>query len=212
MSFSFADGGGSVRTDLVEGFRREWDRLAQPGSWFSGEQRVAIAQIQRAARSGAPSPSVAMPAEVVDAAAMMAAQPAAIRRAWVEELVAAGLTYEEYVEIVGVVSRVAAVDGFHVAFGVALEPLPKPMPGEPSRGPAAPRARIGRAYVPMVGGASIVGALSLVPAESAAQEDIHGPLYMTYGDMADADFRRTLHRTQMELVAARTSAANECFY
>ncbi len=45
-----------------------------------------------------------------------------------------------------------------------------------------------------------------------AQQHLHGPIYLTYEEMADLDFRRGLHRSQMELVAARTSAINECFY
>jgi hypothetical protein len=64
----------------------------------------------------------------------------------------------------------------------------------------------------MVGGSSIVQALSLVPAESAAQEDLHGALYLTYEAMAEPVHRSGLNRVQMELVAARTSAVNECFY
>jgi len=64
----------------------------------------------------------------------------------------------------------------------------------------------------MVGGASIVQALSAVPSEAEAQEDMHGPLYLTYAQMQDLQFVRGLTRPQMELVAARTSALNECFY
>jgi hypothetical protein len=64
----------------------------------------------------------------------------------------------------------------------------------------------------MVGGASITQALSLVDAESVAQEDMHGPLYLTYEGMAEFDYVAGLSRAQMELVAARTSAINECFY
>jgi hypothetical protein len=37
-------------------------------------------------------------------------------------------------------------------------------------------------------------------------------MYMTLGEMGNSDFRQALHRTQMELVAARTSQINECFY
>jgi len=51
-----------------------------------------------------------------------------------------------------------------------------------------------------------------VPAEMEAQRDIHGPLYLSYEQMGLANFQRGLHRSQMELVAATTSALNECFY
>ena len=125
--------------------------------------------------------------------------------------VAGEIGYPAYVELVGVVSRLSAVDTFHLALGIPLEPLPEPEPGEPSQ-MEEPLARHGAAWVPMVGGASITQALSLVDAESTAQEDLHGPLYLTYEEMAELDFVRGLNRAQMELVAARTSAINECFY
>ena len=121
------------------------------------------------------------------------------------------LGYPRYVEIVGITSRLAAVDTFHVGLGVGLEPLPDPEPGDPSNA-EEPSARPGAAWVPMVGGASITQALSLVDAESVAQEDLHGPLYLTYEGMAEYDYVGGLSRAQMELVAARTSAINECFY
>ena len=59
---------------------------------------------------------------------------------------------------------------------------------------------------------SIVNALALVPAEAAAQEDLHGPLYLTYEEMQGRPFERALTRTQMEIVAVCTSLLNECFY
>ena len=64
----------------------------------------------------------------------------------------------------------------------------------------------------MVGGASITQALSLVPAENAELERLHGPLYLTFDEMSDPAIHKGLSRPQMELVAARTSAHNECFY
>ena len=66
--------------------------------------------------------------------------------------------------------------------------------------------------MPMGGGASIVDALVLVPSESAAQRDMHGPLSLTYEGMADLTCAGGLTRAQMELVAGRTSVINECFY
>ena len=54
--------------------------------------------------------------------------------------------------------------------------------------------------------------LSAVPAEMAALEALHGPAYLAYDEMQDPAHTRGLTRAQMELVAARTSAINECFY
>jgi hypothetical protein len=142
---------------------------------------------------------------------MLHAEPAAIRSSTVDGFRAAGLGDPRYVELIGVVSRLAAADGVMRTLGLPLEPLPDPVDGSPTGAVDAAAGR-GPAHVPMVGGASIPQALSLVPAESAAQEDLHGPLYLTYEEMGDLAFVRGLDRTRMELVAARTSAINECFY
>jgi len=141
---------------------------------------------------------------------LLGSNPARASRSWVDSTVAE-LGSSPYVELVGVVSRTAAIDAFHRAMGLALPQLPEPIRGDPT-GIDDPSARTGPAWVPMVGGASIVHALSAVPPEAAAQEDMHGPLYLTYEQMGDLQFARGLSRPQMELVAARTSALNDCFY
>jgi len=209
VAFEFSEVAG-LRADIRRVFRREWDRLALAGTWWSGRERVAIGNEARHARFGQSSPRTILATSDVEAASTVSAKPAAIRREWVNAITT-DLGYPRYVEIVGIVSRLAAIDTFHVAIGTELEPLPEPEPGEPSR-TEEPLARPGAAWVPMVGGASITQALSLVDAESTAQEDMHGPLYLTYEEMAELDFVRGLNRAQMELVAARTSAINECFY
>ena len=64
----------------------------------------------------------------------------------------------------------------------------------------------------MTGPPSIPISLSAVPAEQAALEALHGSAYLTFQQMQDPAYVRGLSRAQMELVAARTSAINECFY
>lgn len=210
MPFDFAEAPVEVRTNIRRLFRREWDRLALAGTWWDAAERGDIARAVRRARSGGDSSPSSLPDSAIATAAAVGAQPAGIRRHWVAGI-AGDLGYARYVEIVGVASRLAAVDTFHTAIGAELEPLPEPEPGEPSHSDE-PQARLGAAWVPMVGGASITQALSLVDAESTAQEDMHGPLYLTYEGMAELDYVGGLSRSQMELVAARTSAINECFY
>ncbi|MDH3606644.1 MAG: hypothetical protein OER12_06580 [Acidimicrobiia bacterium] len=210
MPFAFTDVEVEIRSNIRTLFRREWDRLALAGTWWSGAERGDIARAARHGRFGGDAQPSSLSDGAIEAAAAIGARPAAIRREWVER-VANDLGYPRYVEIVGVTSRLAAIDTFHAAVGTAREPLPEPEPGEPSRS-EEPQARPGAAWVPMVGGASITQALSLVDAESTAQEDMHGPLYLTYEGMAELDYVGGLSRAQMELVAARTSAINECFY
>ena len=205
----FDDAPVEIRPEIGAAFDREWERLAAPGTWWSGAERVAIAGTARAARLGEEPPSSDLPGPAAEAAALLGARPGRARREWVEST-AAELGDPAYVELLGVTARTAAVDAFHRALGFALPAFPEPLPGEPARA-SLPPLRRRAAWVPMPPG-SIAHALGLVPAEDAAQEDLHGPLYLTYDGMGDMTFSRGLDRAQMELVAARTSALNECFY
>ena len=199
-----------VRPEIPAVFVREWTRLASPGSSWDGRQRVEIAAAARAARHGASEPGASLPAIATSAAEILGSTPGRATRIWAESIVST-VGSAAYVELVGVVARASAVDSFHRSLG-AIEPkLPEPRAGEPT-GEQDRAASPGPAWVPMVGGASIVQALSAVPSEAEAQEDMHGPLYLTYAQMQDLQFVRGLTRPQMELVAARTSALNECFY
>ena len=57
-------------------------------------------------------------------------------------------------------------------------------------------------------------ALDLVPAEGRALRAMSGPFYMTEEQMADPSFARHpgLDTAQLEVVAARVSMLNQCFY
>lgn len=48
--------------------------------------------------------------------------------------------------------------------------------------------------------------------DERAMHRLHAALYLAMDQMGDMDAHRGLHRTQMELVAARTSLLNECFF
>ena len=64
--------------------------------------------------------------------------------------------------------------------------------------------------LPMV--PNIVRALSLVPDEVRALRKSSDAHYLPIGQIPDPTVRRALDRMQMELVAARVSALNQCFY
>jgi hypothetical protein len=65
----------------------------------------------------------------------------------------------------------------------------------------------GLAFVP-----NIVRALSLVPDQVRALRRWSDAHYLPVERIPDPTARRALDRTQMELVAARVSALNQCFY
>ena len=55
-------------------------------------------------------------------------------------------------------------------------------------------------------------ALSLVPAEARAFGDLGAVHYFAIDDMMDLTRQRAITRPQIELLAARVSALNQCFY
>jgi hypothetical protein len=190
---------------------REVHRLAAPGTWWTGGERVAIAADARAFRRGDAASGI-LPPPVAEATELVAVAPATIRPAHLERWAAQGLDPLSYVELVGIVSRITALDV--AAFGIGRRPatLRDPLPGDPGRVPAE-GAEVTTGWVPTVGPASAPSSLSAVPAEKEAMFDLHGMLYLPLEEMLDVGAARDgLTRPQLELVAARTSALNECFY
>ena len=169
-----------------------------------------------------------LPENVVEAIHRMRTDPARLSRAWFDRVIARGLAETHYVELVGVVALLAGVDYFARALGIAPFPLPAPVAGEPSRHRPA-SAKLGTAWVPMIapedadgpeadlyGGMpfvpNIMRALTLVPDEARALQRSSNAHYVHVAHIGDPTARRALDRMQMELVAARVSALNECFY
>lgn len=212
--FDFATSPLPIRPDLAAAFRKVWDRLASPGTWWTGQQRIALGEVARAAYSGGKPimPVSELPPPAAAAAQLISSSPAEITAGQIREWEQEGLDAYRYIELIGVVSQVTAVDTFHRALELDLEPFPEPGAGEPSRLHSATPATVTKAWVPMVGPPMIPVALSAVPAEAAALEALHGPAYLRFEEMQDPAVTRGLTRAQMELVASRTSAINECFY
>lgn len=145
-------------------------------------------------------------------------EPARITREWLAGLEADGITLPEYVEVLGIVSQLRAIDAFEFGVGRPSRPLPDPTAEGPSPAIVA-EATINGGWVPTVGPAFPPSVLSSVTAENeAAMEDMHGILYLaaTAGDgytMANMTVVRDgLSRSQMEFIAAQTSLINDCFF
>lgn len=205
MAFALTAATLPVRDDIRAALREEWRRLASAGTWFDGATRVAIAAEARAARREGGTdlfPLVAEATQAISAAAF-------VSRDWIDDFVRRGLAIEEYVEITGLVGRLAAVDTYVEGVGAPQEPLPDPLPGEPSRQPN-PAARWRAAFVPTQTGDGPPYALSAVPAEAQALLDLHAALYMPVEQMGGLASGGDLARPEMEFVAARTSYLNDC--
>lgn len=196
-----------VPSEIDATIDEQWRGLGQPGTWLTGHERVAV--VEAARTTGRPVP--AAPRALTDAARLVAHGAATITSDTVDQLEATGIDRTTYVEIVGVVSRAAAIDTFEAGVGRPLRTLPNPVDGEPTQ-ERVDEARRRAGWVATVGAIRPPTALTSVPREATDQETLHGALYLSYGGMGDLDADRGLHRTQMELVAARVSLLNDCHY
>jgi len=150
--------------DLLGAFDRAWNWIREPGTWWDGATRLAIAAEVRNAlscplcreRKTALSPYAiegrhaslgVLPECVVEVVHRLRTDSGRLRRRWFEEALASGVTNGEYVEATALVASVALLDSFARAVGAGTLPLPKPRTGEPSR-VWPPGAALGVAWVP----------------------------------------------------------------
>jgi alkylhydroperoxidase family enzyme len=200
-----------IRPELAAALERTWDEIGQPGAHWTGAERDEILLAARAAFTGNPIPDTSLPPAATDAAVRLAAAPATTTEAWVTDVTGA-IGEPEYVELVGVVARVVAVDTFCRLLGLEPPPPPEARPGEPSREPVPESARRNRTWVRMVTPLAPL-VLGAVPSTEAAVNGLCDQLYLPPSEIGDAQFRRgLLDRPRMELVAATVSQVNECFY
>jgi len=203
--FEFAGSPVAVPADLRETFTVQWPHLAAPGATLTGPERVAVARASRGAETAGAHPAL------LALARHLGAEPGTVFEA--EVRAAADVVGDpSTVEAIAVVSLLSCVDGVHDALGVNREPLPEPADGAPT-GDVAQGYKRRRTHVPMPQGAIPV-ALDLVPVEGARRIAMSAPTYMPDDDMVHPDWSRPggLDRAQMEVVAARTSWHNDCFY
>jgi len=201
-------------------------RAARRCGWCA-ERKAALSPY---ALSGQHDAATDLRPAIVDAVHRVVTDPGRLSRRWAAEVMAAGVSDAHLVELVGVVCTVMLVDGFARAIGAEPPPLPEPVAGDPSRlrpveavdegyfvptipYPVGQRPELGlyepNAFVPNVG-----RGLSLVPDALRSARDLMLAHYMRYEQVV-TDYEppdRPISRSQIELVAARTSANNGCFY
>lgn len=208
-----------------------WRHITSPGASWSADERVAIAEIALAAlddidplppwvsptAAGRERPGDERLTEVtIDCVYRIARHASTLTDDWYQAQLDRGLDPIAYVEMVGVVVAVAAVDGFFRAAGLQRPPLPAAVIGEPSRQhPPVESATLNwvPVAVPADRTAAVVQGLSAAPEEWANVARLHAAQYIPVDEMGELGWNRgTLDRGEMELVAARLSAARECFY
>jgi hypothetical protein len=201
-----------VPPDLPALFERAWSDLALPGTSWTGYQRVDIARVARSSRTDAgEGADTGLPESATEMASLIATRPASTSKTLVSEAVA-GLGETRYVELVGVVAVVAAVDTVTQLLGTGLEALPEAKPGAPlgERQAQVPLRR--DAWVGRVGPPLVRNALSAVPRTRAEVNRLLDRLHVTSDGLRDTAPVRGLSRLQMETLIVAMSRENECFY
>ena len=140
----------------------------------------------------------------------------------------AGCEEGAYVGIVGVPGTGVSIDSFCRGIGVPRHELPEPLEGEPSRYRPAAACDDG-AWVPMLPNrrargdeadlwttlrtGNVIRAMSLVPDEVRTLNLLSASHYLPMEQMTDLrKGREGITRQQIELLAGRVSALNQCFY
>lgn len=220
-----------IRDDLADAHRIAWELLAEPGHWFTGEERVELAAtVLLAIGDDEPLPpwvpvstSDRLPAERVasDLAHDVAYRLARHAGTFTDDIAAAAITELgdlRYVELCALVSSVAAVGHFCRNAGVELPALPEPSPGEPTRD-HPPLAVATLNWVPVADPAdrmpAVVQAYTAVPREHENTWRLAAAQYIPVDEMIHPDWARRpggMTRAQMELVAAKVAQLRECFY
>jgi hypothetical protein len=202
-----------VRQDLREAQAGFVAGLGAPGTWWNAAERLEIAaEVRRAAADHRRAPW-AGPDGLAGIVWRLTNHPGTLTREWYESSVDT-ITPLQYVELVGIVAGFSAVDRFAEALDLELLPLPSAMTGDPSRIPI--ESSVTTHWVPTTDapGANVLVAMSAVPEAWEASRPISSSHYVPQDKITgDLSWERgTLSRPQIELVAAITSYAGECFY
>ncbi len=208
------------------------EALGAAGDWLDGTERVAVWAEARDAqtnpldvqRRGALSPAAIdghhparppLSAEAVELVHRLASDPGRLTKAWATECMAKLADGERrYTEIVGVTAMSRVIDRFDRALGRPVRPLPEPQPGEPARVVPDGVGDVGAWVSQSIekGRANVSRTLSLVPVTQATWQALVNAMYSHHDQFADLAWDRPLSRPQTELVAARTTVLNQCFY
>jgi len=146
----YSDAPYPVRSDFSRGHGEYWQKLAAPGTWLSGAERVAVAKEVRQARAcdlcrrrkealspyqvdGAHDVVTDLPDTVVEVVHRVITDSARLTKSWFDGVMRQDLAVESYVEVLGVLLNVFSIDEFCRGLGLPPHELPEAQPGEPSR-------------------------------------------------------------------------------
>lgn len=158
------------RRDLVAALDRTWQRLAEPGQWLTGAQRVAIARSVRQSwncpgcgtRKAALSPYAKtvdhsdtngdLDPEWVELIHFTIRDSGRMTSRSYERALSSGMAEDDFVEIVSVATLTQMIDVFSLGIGLPQMDLSAPLEGTPPR-IRTEKASPGPGWVPTIAGA-----------------------------------------------------------
>lgn len=204
--------------------------LASPGDWWDARSRRSALEEARAARScavcearrGTLSPEAITDGHAsrdllsdaaIEVIHRIVNDPGRLTRCWADAQIAA-LGDAVYAELVAMTAIIVAIDVCARSLGAPPPDLIEPIDGVPARVRPDDLGDVG-AWIPMTEQkvmANVSRALSLVPRTNMTWRLLVNESYSRGPQMLALTWERALSRPQIELVAARVSQLNQCFY
>ncbi len=206
--------------------------LAAPGDWLDGAARIAVWEQARDAQTNeldrqrrqALSPAAVnathpaagpLSSQANEVVHRIASDPGRLSERWAHDAIE-HLEHGErtYTELVGVTAITRAIDRFDRALGRKPRTIPQPKLGDPSQVTPDDVGNVGAWVSQRINKerANVSRALSLVPVTDQTWRHMVNEFYSHGEAFFDLAWDRPLSRAQTELVAARTTLLNQCFY
>ena len=140
--------GLEIRPDLTDAHAHVWEKLAAPGTWWNGAERLAMAEVVRtalddpdptppwvsASSSGRVAHNPALSSQLQDAVYRLTRHAGTLTEDWYLSMRdATAITHQQWVEVIDVVISVASVLRFAQLAGIDRPEFPTALDGEPLR-------------------------------------------------------------------------------
>ena len=222
-----------VRLAIREAHQQTWQRISQTGSYWKGSERNAFVEESRNALScelcksrkqelspnsvqGIHDQTTDLDPSIVDLVHRLRTDSNRFTRSVVQKFLG-NHSVGQYIELVSVVASSVVIDTMCSGLGLDTPELEEgdstiPVMNEPAEvedsGAWVPLARqdLGRPDLGFRGSPNILRSLGSVPSAVSLFFSCFRPHYMS------SEVTEHLNRSQVEFIASRVSAINECFY
>jgi hypothetical protein len=222
-----------IRKSISDAHRTALEEIARPGTWLDGKTRNQVilesrhskdcdlCQSRKKALSpytidGLHDPVSDLPIHYIEVIHRISNDSGRLTQSWFNRL-SSEIPAEVYIEMLGIIACGVIIDTFAEGIGQELSPPLQARQGQPSR-ISNPNVIDAGAWLPILNvknvpsdtglpsTPNIARALGLVPSAI----DLFFKVMRKHYSLSDMDF--DLSRSQTEMLAARVSSLNQCFY